>query len=149
VPQVCPRYWAVLHMSLRKLLSRAKDIVQYLRTGSIYEVEEVTVNPWEDDDDLGPPDCTEKFHRRYCRHFDREVKEIYWLLPDEVTEIGQYVMYLGGFHVPKIVNVTPNPHNGELSEFTIDRCNAHYKPLDPNAMYLGPFPRVPAQLDEW
>lgn len=139
-------------MIFRKVVRRAKDILDFLRTGSLIDfVEADDVGPVDLDPD-SEPDCTGKIHRPYCREFDRETKSLYWKPYDEVTESGQYVRVIPTFGCsPQFVTIMP--FEGKLVEmdFSKDQTKSlPFSPLDVHSIYLGPLPEISKSLvNEW
>lgn len=122
----------------------ADDLVD-LEDDELDQFNEPSPDPWLDETLDDVLDCTGTIHRRYCRKFDREVKELYWLAYDEVTEPGNYIRFEGGFHVPQ--NVIIGEFEGQMMELDF-RQELKPSALRKKAAYLGPMPRTPIFLEK-
>jgi len=139
-------------MRLIEYFVRGKDLLKFLRDVVSPPSPQAEPRSYDFDDDFVDegPDCTGKIHRRYCRKFDRQVRELYWLPYDEVVEDGSYMKFLGGFHVPKVVTIFNR--EGRMVELVFgNNADDHrLEELDKTAIYLGPLPAIPPSLDpEW
>jgi len=138
-------------MRLREYLVRGRDLLKFLRdVASPPKQSEPRSYDFDDDVVDNELDCTGKIHRRYCRKFDRQVRELYWLPYDEIVEDGQYLKFLGGFYVPNVVTIFNR--EGRMVELVFGNSADDHRleELDKKAIYLGPLPAVPPSLDiEW